>query len=469
MLNQKNIFLLTAFFLLFSHVIYAEDSGTITSPSLTFYGEEFVVEAPKPEPKDEVVISKETVAADQIKDSSVSLFNDLAETLKTLPGVITPGNFSGAMFVRGGFPMETIYMLDRVFIDWPYRWGGMMTMFNTRLIDEVDFYAGGFPAEGGNSLAGCIDIRYKKGDLHKFSGLFDISPTTTELFLEGPIKKEESSYLFSAKRTFYDFLAKFFTDRKESNVFPFFNDSFSKLYFDLSPRHKLTVFGVYAGEGMDMKKLTEEDEPEASGGTFNYDYQMGILGVDHKWIPTEKLFLQTTLSYKIDKGNFNFHHPEYSWQEKMKPIDTNLRSDVDWQVTPSHKLRIGTYLSNNDLNFNGKMESEIISGTATGNLTRGTKTDQYDLNKDAKYMGFYVWDRWSINSQLTADIGLRHERLDLVHDTALTPRLSLKYDISDKTSLKLAYAHNSQFPTNIYWIDENIGNPNLKSQKGIDY
>ncbi|MFH1897258.1 MAG: Plug domain-containing protein [Candidatus Desantisbacteria bacterium] len=169
MLNQKNIFLLTAFFLLFSHVIYAEDSGTITSPSLTFYGEEFVVEAPKPEPKDEVVISKETVAADQIKDSSVSLFNDLAETLKTLPGVITPGNFSGAMFVRGGFPMETIYMLDRVFIDWPYRWGGMMTMFNTRLIDEVDFYAGGFPAEGGNSLAGCIDIRYKKGDLHKFS------------------------------------------------------------------------------------------------------------------------------------------------------------------------------------------------------------------------------------------------------------------------------------------------------------
>lgn len=470
MLNQRNIFLLTAFFLLFSPVIYAENSGTITgvelSPSLTFYGEEFVVEAPKPEPKDDVIVSKETVDAGQVKNSSVNLFNDLSETLKTLPGVITPGNFSGAMFVRGGYPLETIYILDRVFIDWPYRWGGMLTMFNTRLIDEVDFYAGGFPAEGGNSLAGAIDIRYKKGDLHKSSGLVDISPTTTELLLEGPIKKDESSYLFSAKRTYYDFLAKFFTDRKESNVFPYFNDSFSKLYFDLSPEHKLTIFSVYAGEGMDMK-ITEEDEPELAGGKFNYDYQTGILGVDHKWIPTEKLFLQTTLSYSLDKGNFDFNDPEEIWHEEMKPTDINLRSDIDWQVTPAHKLKSGVYLSDNNVNFSGRFEYDEIEGTQT--LTKVRKIEPYDFKKDARYIGLYAWDRWQIVPRLTADIGLRQESLDLVHDTALTPRLSFKFDISDKTSLKLAYAHNSQFPMNIYWVDEKIGNPDLKSQKGIDY
>lgn len=435
-------------------------------PSLTFYGEEFVVEAPKPCPKEEVIISKETINADQIKDSSVNLFNDLSETLKTLPGVITSGNFSGEMFVRGGYPLETIYVLDQVFIDWPYRWGGMMTMFNTRLIDEVDFYAGGFPAEGGNSLAGVVDIKYKKGDLKKSSGLLEISPTTTELLIEGPIKKEKSSYLFSAKRTYYDILAKYFTDKKELMVFPYFNDGFSKLYFDLSPKHKLTIFSVYAGEGMDMK-IEEEDEPAFAGGRFSYSYQMGILGIDHKWIPREDIFLQTTLSYSLDKGDFDLHSPEYVWKEEMKPTDVALRSDIDWQVASSHKIRCGTYLSYNNLSFLGSEEHEEIQGTQT--LKKVWVTDPYDFKRDAKYIGVYVWDRWQVVPRLTADIGLRREHLDIIKDTALTPRLSLKLDISDKTSLKLAYTHNSQFPMNIYWIDEQTGNPNLKSQKGTDY
>lgn len=167
-------------------------------------------------------------------------------------------------------------------------------MFNTRLIDEVDFYAGGFPAEGGQSLAGVIDIRYKKGNLKKRSGLFELSPTTAELLFNGPIKKEASSYLFSAKRTHYDFLAKFFTDRKEGNVFPWFDDGLMKIYFDLSPKHKITVSGLYASEGMDMW-IEEQDDPDAAGGHFGYDYKMGILCLDHKWIPAENYSLQTTI------------------------------------------------------------------------------------------------------------------------------------------------------------------------------
>ena len=161
--------------------------------SLTFYGEEFVVESPEPAPSEEVTVSKETIEEAQIRDTSVHLFNDLSETLKTLPGVITAGDFSGALYVRGGYPSETIYILDRVFIDWPYRWGGMLTMFNARLIDEIDFYSGGFPAEAGQSLAGVIDIRYKKGSTKKMSGLLELSPTTAELLLNGPIKKESNN------------------------------------------------------------------------------------------------------------------------------------------------------------------------------------------------------------------------------------------------------------------------------------
>ena len=435
-------------------------------PSLTYYGEEFVGTAPEPTPAEEVTISKETIEEAQIKDTSINLFNDLSETLKTLPGVITAGGFSGALYVRGGSPMETIYVLDRVFIDWPYRWGGLLTMFNTRLIDEVDFYAGGFPAEGGQSLAGVIDIRYKKGNLQKRSGLLELSPTTTEFFLNGPIKKEASSYLFSAKRTHYDFLAKFFVEDKKDNVYPWFDDLLCKLYFDLSSKHKLTLFTPYISEGMDMQ-IEEEHEPEAAGGHFGYKYEMGILGIDHKWIPTENYSLQTTLSYKEDKGDFDFYHPEFSFKEKIDPKNVALRSDLDWQISPSHKLRSGTYIFSSDLNFSGEFEQDVIKGTDT--LVKVREKKAYDIKKEANYIGLYAWDRWRIQPKLTADLGWRYEYFDLTKDYSLVPKLSLKYDLGDKTSLKAAYCYNSQFPIDIYWLDEKEGNPNLKPQKGIDY
>ncbi|MDI6752148.1 MAG: TonB-dependent receptor [bacterium] len=434
--------------------------------SLTFYGEEFVVESPSPTPAEEVIISKETLLEAQIRDTSVNLFNDLSETLKTLPGVITAGDFSGALYVRGGSPMETIYILDRVFIYWPYRWGGMLTMFNTRLIDEVDFYAGGFPAEGGQSLAGVIDIRYKKKSLSKRSGLFELSPTTAELLLNGPIKKEASSYLFSAKRTHYDYLAKILSKDEKGNVYPWFDDLLCKLYFDLSSKHKLTLFTPYVSEGMDMW-LKEEHDPTIAGAHFGYNYKMGILGIDHKWIPTENHSLQTTLAYKEDKGDFDFYHPEFSFKQKIYPKSVSLRSDLDWQISPSHKLRSGTYIYSSDLSFAGEFKTEVIKGTDT--LKKGYEEKAYEIKKDANYIGLYGWDRWKIKPKLTLDSGLRYEYLDMTKDYSLVPKFSLKYDIGDKTSLKAAYCYNSQFPMDVFWLDEKEGNPDLKPQKGIDY
>jgi len=139
------------FFLILPSVLSAQ---TDTSPIIV--GEELVIKEKRPK-KEEPIVSKEEVSSEMVSSTSVSLFDDLSETLRTLPSVVTPGDFSGALYIRGCYPWETIFLLDNVFIYWPYRWGGILLFYNTDLIKRVDFYAGGYLAKGGQALGGIID------------------------------------------------------------------------------------------------------------------------------------------------------------------------------------------------------------------------------------------------------------------------------------------------------------------------
>lgn len=437
-------------------------------PSLTIYGQELVVKAKKPESQKETIISKEVIREEEIKTTSVDLFNDLSETLKTLPGVISSGDFSGMLYVRGSNPMETIFLLDRVFIAWPYRWGGNMALFNTKLIDKVDFYAGGFPAEAGQALGGVVDVSYKRGNRERFKAGLDLSPTTADLQLEGPIKKDKSSYLLSFERTHYDQMMKWLGIGKEGNVYPFFYDYLTKISASLNPKDEISFYYLYSGEGMDMKMEEDFGSPDDEGGRFYYDYLKQIASLNYKHLFSDRLFNELTFSNLRDDGQFRFYSPTRPSEDIIDGNDYSLRDDLTLLYGEDHEFKAGAYLYTADMNFTSTFKYEEISDT-NGGLTKETKEKSYKSKDGFNYAGFYLWDKIKLTKPLTADMGLRYEYLDLTKEGIITPRLSLSYSLNKRISLKAAWGIYSQFATDPYWFDEENGNPDLAAQKARHY
>ncbi|MEW6680023.1 MAG: TonB-dependent receptor plug domain-containing protein [bacterium] len=431
--------------------------------TITVTGEELVIKEKKPV-KEEPIVSKEEVSPSMVEKSSVSLFTDLSETLKTLPGVVTPGAFSGALYIRGTYPMETIFLLDNVFIYWPYRWGGMLLMFNTDLIKKVDFYAGGYPAKGNQALGGIIDVYYKEGSKKKRKGQLELSPTTMAFQMDGPIKKDKLSYYLSANRTHYDLLVKWFGGEK-GRALPNFNDQYFKLYYEPTYKDKLSFGIVRTGEGMDMKMEEGYGSPDDEGGHFFYKYTKNIFAFNHKRVFSPSLSNELTLSYLIDKGRFRFYSPDYLFSGDLDYKDTALRNDFVIKKE-GHEINVGGMVYRNKGKADDTYSFPIIE-EVNGTWTEVKHKEEFHYQGTSDYYGLYLWDRYSGFGPII-DYGIRYENNNFTKEGVFSPRFSICFPIGGG-KIKQSIGEYSQYPMDSYYLDEKEGNPKLKSQCSRQY
>ncbi len=110
------------------------------------------------------------------------------------------------MYVRGGGPDQNLILLDGVPVYNCDHLFGFFSVFNADAINTITLIKGGFPARYGGRLSSVLDIRMKEGNLNEFHGNFSIGLVASKAMIEGPIKKNTSSFLVSARRTYIDIL-----------------------------------------------------------------------------------------------------------------------------------------------------------------------------------------------------------------------------------------------------------------------
>ncbi len=132
---------------------------------------------------------------------------DVLKVIQLLPGVQSGTEGTSGFYVRGGGPDQNLILIDGVPVYNANHLFGFFSVFNTDAISEVNIIKGGFPARYGGRLSSVLDIRMKEGNLKKFSGSASSGIISSKFMVEGPIVKDKTSFIVSARRTYIDILS----------------------------------------------------------------------------------------------------------------------------------------------------------------------------------------------------------------------------------------------------------------------
>ena len=193
---------------------------------------------------------------------------DLLKMAQLLPGVKSVGEGSSGLYVRGGNIDQNLILLDEAPVYNPAHFLGFFSAFNADAIHHMELFKAGFPVQYGGRLSSVLDLRMKEGNREKFGLQGGIGLLSSRISLEGPIKKKQSSFMLSARRTYPDIVLAFLDD-DGGNKFNFY-DLNAKFNWQFNEKDHLYSFlliweTMYFASSISMRTAGEMQRPPSAG------------------------------------------------------------------------------------------------------------------------------------------------------------------------------------------------------------
>ena len=149
----------------------------ITLPTAEDFQQTVTVTAPAFQAPDAVKSSSFLVDPREILKSAAAL-QDVSRYVQGLPGVVIGTNdFRNDIIVRGGSPLENLFLVDNVeipninaFANFASA-GGTVSLLDAELLQDVTFLTGGYPAPYINRTSSVLQMTQREGNRKKFGGL----------------------------------------------------------------------------------------------------------------------------------------------------------------------------------------------------------------------------------------------------------------------------------------------------------
>lgn len=232
--------------------------------------------------KEESLISFQTISASEIYRNPGGN-RDISKVIQVLPGVANTLSFRNDIIVRGGAPNENRFFLDGIEVPNINHFatqgssGGPVGMLNVNFIREVEFYSGAFKANRGNALSAVLDFTQIEGNDEKLTGTFMLGSSDVGLTLDGPISKN-SSFLFSARRSYLQFLFK----ALKLPFLPTYNDFQYKQSITIDKKNQLTIIGLAAIDDFELNTSVNDKVSDPTIIQRN-NYILGNLPINNQW------------------------------------------------------------------------------------------------------------------------------------------------------------------------------------------
>ncbi|HET6225436.1 MAG TPA: TonB-dependent receptor [Bacteroidia bacterium] len=393
----------------------------------------------------DVQMSKIDIPIEQIKNMPTLLGEkDVMKTIQLLPGVQKGSEGSSGIYVRGGGPDQNLIILDDAPVYNANHLFGFFSLFNGDALKSVELTKGGFPARYGGRLSSVIDMQMKDGDKEKIKGEAGIGLLSSRLTLEGPIKKDKASFLFSARRTYLDLLIRpFISGKDDAKAGYYFYDFNAKLNYVIDYKNKLYLSGYFGKD----KFYIQESKPDAQKGLTNrggidWGNATGTLRWNH--LINEKLFSNVSLIFTNFLFDIHFQNKDQNNNSQFRYFsgirDYSLKADFDYFLNTKHTIKAGLNATYHFFRPDAVVLKDSYQGNDNLNISNTTKINTYET-------AVYVEDDYKITTRWRANAGFRLSNFNVRSKSYFNPepRLSLRYALRSDLSLKASYATMNQY------------------------
>ncbi|QNK64148.1 TonB-dependent receptor [Pedobacter sp. PAMC26386] len=378
---------------------------------------------------------------------------DLFKALQTLPGVQQGSEGTSAMLVRGGSPDQNLILLDGAPLYNPSHLLGIFSAFNTYAIKNVDLYKGAFPARYGGRLSSVVDIAMNDGHMNKIQGQLTIGLLASQLTVEGPIKKDKTSFIISGRRTYHDLYIEPILKGTNPDVEKFqlyFYDLNAKIHHKFSDKDHLYL-SYYNGQDKFRTKVKQgTNDGSTSLGDFGLGWRNTTGAIRWNHIFSSKLFANTTLTTSQYKFNTTMTSSIFGSKTNTNAddilsinsgiTDYTAKIDFDYFPLPAHSIKMGASYTLHTFTPGTSFSKQTFNNQILKDNNLGSKIR-------GKEMDLYAEDDWTITDKLKANIGLHASGFDVQGKlyTSLQPRISARYLLPGDWALKASYARMTQY------------------------
>ena len=413
---------------------------------------------------------------------------DILKTVQFLPGVSSGGEGNTGFYVRGGGPDQNLILLDEATVYNASHLFGFFSVFNADAIKNVKMIKGGMPANYGGRISSVLDINMKDGNYKEYHASGGIGLIASRLTIEGPLKKDTSSFIVSGRRTYIDVLTDPFINDTASfkGSGYYFYDLTAKANYRFNDKNQLFISGYF---GRDVFDFNDDNFD------LNFRVPWGNSTASIRWnhLFNDKLFVNTTGVFTDYDFAFEATQSDFTFRLSSGIQDFSLKQDFTYFANSRHQVKFGWSA------IRHKFTPSTVSGSS------GETLFNFDTTKIIAYEpAVYVLDEIEINENLKINLGLRFSSFShigpftryfknpstgitdstkewdsgehIASYTGLEPRISMRYLFKDNSSVKIGISKNNQYihlasmsgvslPTDLWFPSSEL----VKPQIGIQY
>ena len=357
---------------------------------------------------------------------------DVLKAVQFLPGVSAGSEGTTGFYVRGGNIDQNLVLLDEAVVYNPNHLFGLVSTFNVNALNSVTLIKGGFPAQYGGRLSSVLDITMREGNKKKFSGEGGIGIISSNLTLEGPIQKDKSSFIVSARRSYLDLFLIPLNKGSNKTDYKLYDLNF-KINYELGKNDHLFA-SVFKGN----------DKAQYTGANaLNYGIGFGNSTGTLRWnhLFGTKVFVNTSLIYNQYHLGLNTTKGQYYALLYTQIQDYTAKSLLEWYPNNHHSVKIGVQYSQHAL-----APVSVSAKIPKKGSRLQIKPDSIPRSY-ANESAFFFNDEIRLGARFGASVGVRVPVFSSKSKTytAIEPRLTLKYSVNPSTSVKAAYTVMNQF------------------------